>query len=285
MKGNSYNMKRSDAFPRRSVRRINLSLPVVQKSSYEIYCTGPPLETRQPSTVRPVSRQKPLFDIKNSIKIANTTPSSRLPVQLKNLTGPLLVNLVIDTPPIPNETASTVADSISNALISSGYSGQTLRTLPGINKCSVSQTTKDESEQSQVSSIDRLLFESVGSFEDPFMNGAKKGVWHNVNHPRLSTIKILHSRKRNKPPMNTTDMYSRVSQSPTSFGNFCQESMISCNERLYEKVEQLTKNYFPSIQQLRHNHPCPDLISNRLHLHREQKRDFVPILSPSHAGR
>ena len=112
MKGNSYNMKRSDAFPRRSVRRINLSLPVVQKSSYEIYCTGPPLETRQPSTVRPVSRQKPLFDIKNSIKIANTTPSSRLPVQLKNLTGPLLVNLVIDTPPIPNETASTVADSI-----------------------------------------------------------------------------------------------------------------------------------------------------------------------------
>jgi hypothetical protein len=279
-------MKKRQIYSTRSVRRINLTLPIVRTDAYEFYYTVAPAQTRQTSIVRPVSRQKPVVDIASALKLNNqtTTTNNRSSARLKHLTGPVLVNLFVNMPPIPTDTSSTVADSISNALINSGYSGQTLRDLPSIGKHNKTQSIKDDGEQSQTTSSDRVLFESVGSFEDPFTSRTRNGMWHNVHHPQLSTIKILHTRKKEKSTFDRNDSHSRILNT-ISLGNLSQASFISTNDRLYEKVEQLTKSYFPSIQQLRHGHPCPELIKNRMHLHREEKRDFVPALFRSRVGR
>ena len=162
-------------------------------------------------------------------------------------------------------------------MISSGYSGQTLRDLPSIVKHNKTQALKDDGERSQTSSSDRMLLESVSSFEEPLMNKTRSGLWSNVHHPQLSTHKVLHSRSKEKSAFSRFNSPTRNFNTP-SIANLSQASIISTNDRLYEKVEQLTKSYFPSIQQLRHIHPCPELINNRMHLHREEKRDFVPIL-------
>jgi hypothetical protein len=277
-------MAKKEPYSTQSIRRVNLSLPIVKTDSYEIYCTVPPIQSRQPSSVRPVTRQRPCIDINNSPKWSNQFAPSRLPARFKHLTGRVLVNIFVDMPPVATDSSSTAVDTISNALINSGYSGQTLRSLPLIAKHNKRQGIKDESTLSQTSSDDRLLFESVGSFEDPFMNRTKNGLWYNFYHPQFTAIKILHTRKSSKQMLASNDSYSRA-PNISPFANLSQESGISSNERLYEKVEHLTKNYFPSIQQLRHSHPCPELINNRMHLHREEKRDFVPILSRPRVGR
>ncbi len=111
-------MTKKERYLTRPVRRINLSLPIVRTDSYEIYYTNPPVHTRQTSSVRPVTRQKPLIDIANNLKLNNlattttTKTINRSPTRLKHLTGPALINLIVDMPPIPTDTSSTVADSI-----------------------------------------------------------------------------------------------------------------------------------------------------------------------------
>jgi hypothetical protein len=269
--------KKRQAYLTRPVHRVNLTLPFIRTDAYEIYYTIPPAQTRQPSTVRPVSRQKPVFDIASTIKQNNQSANNRPQARMKHLTGPVLVNLIVEMPTMPTDTSSTVADSISNALINSGYSGQTLRDIPSIVKHNKIQVIKDDGDRSQTSSSDRMLLESVGSFEEPFLTKTKSGMWANVHHPQLSTLKVLHTRSKEKSAFSRYDSPTRTLNT-SSIGNLSQASIISTNDRLYEKVEQLTKSYFPSIQQLRHIHPCPELINNRMHLHREEKRDFVPVL-------
>ena len=274
----------------RSVRRINLSLPIVKTDSYEIFYTVPTPQTRQASTVRPVTRQKPIVDTLTNLKVNNATTTSTSSInrssatRLKHLTGPVPVNLFVDMPPMPSDSSSTAADSISNALIDSGYSKETLRSLPSMTKHYKHQNIKDDGERSQASSNDKLWFESIGSFEDPFTSPSNNGMWRNIHHPQLSTMKILHTRKPEKTPSRPLETHSQIVTTPT-FGSFSQSSLLSTNDRLYEKVEQLTKSYFPTIQQLRHGHPCPELIHSRMHLHREEKRDFVPVLFRSRVAR
>jgi hypothetical protein len=277
-------MIKKGRYPTQPIRRVDLSLPIVKTNSYEIYYAVPPTQSRQPSGVRPVTRQKPLIEINNNTKSTNQTTIGRSPARLKHLTGSVFVNLFVDMPPVPTDSSSTVADTISNALINSGYSGETLRALPCVVKRNKRQVIKDDGERSQASSDDRLLFESIGSFEDPFLSKTKDGMWHNVHHPQLSTIKVLHTRQKPNGMFSLNDFQSRP-PNILSFEYPSQESMMSTNDRLYEKVENLTRNYFPSIQQLRHSHPCPELINNRMHLHREEKRDYVPILFRPRVGR
>ena len=144
-------------------------------------------------------------------------------------------------------------------------------------------TTKDDSDRSQMSSVDKLLYESIGSFEDPHLSKTKKGMWQNIHHPQLTTVKVLHRRRTLNRKLVINDTYLRVPHT-SSLENYSQDSVVSCNDYLYEKIENLTRNYFPTIQQLRH-HPCPELITNRMHLHREEKKDFVPLLSHSRVTR
>ena len=279
--------KKQQGYSRRTAHRINLSLPIVRTDAYEIYYTIPPTQTREASTVRPVTRQKPTIDVPNNLKSNNPTTKtiSRSPTRLKYLTGPVPVNLFVEMPSVPTDSSSmAAADSISNALISSGYSGETLRSLPSMAKFYKQQNLKDDGEHSQASSNDRLLFESVGSFEDPFGNSTINGMWRNIHHPQLSTIKILHARKPSKSAVRSRESHSQTFNTPI-FASLSQASLLSSNDRLSEKVEQLTKNYFPTIQQLRHGHPCIEFIHNRMHLHREEKRDFVPVLFRSRAAR
>ena len=82
------------------LRRVNLSLPIVKTNSYEIYYTLPSIQSRQPSGIRPVTRQKPLIDINNNnIKLTNTqTITNRIPARYRNLNGPILVNFLVDMP-------------------------------------------------------------------------------------------------------------------------------------------------------------------------------------------
>lgn len=277
-------MTRQERYSTRPIRRINLSLPIVQTPSYEIYYTVPPTQSRQSSGVRPVSRQKPLIDINNNTKSNNQTTIVRPPARIKYLTGSVLVDLCVDMPPISTDSSAAMVDTISNALINSGYSGQTLRALPLLRKHTKRRVIKDDGDRSQASSDDRLLVESVGSFGDPFMTKTKNGMWHNVHYPKFTTMKVLHNRKPSKFIYGPNDV-PLIVPNTSSLGNLSQESLLSSNERLYEKVENLTKNYFPSIQQLRHGHPFPELINNRMHLHREEQRDFVPAFFRPRVGR
>jgi hypothetical protein len=261
----------------RRIRHINLSLPVVQTDSYEIYYTIPPTQTRQSTNVHPISHQKPLID--NNRKTNNQTTNFRSPNRFKHFTGPpVLVNLFVNMPPMPTDSSLNMADTISNALINSGYSGQTLRALPAMAKRHQRQSIKDGSDRSRSSSGDKLLYDSIGSFEDCNLTKAKNGMWQNIHHPQLTTVKVLHARQTSRATRGSNEMRLRVPNT-SSLENLSQESVVSTNERLYDKIENLTKSYFPVIQQLRHGHPCPELINNRMHLHREEKRDFFPVLS------
>lgn len=277
-------IKNEQQQPNRSVRRVNLSLPVVKTNSYEIYYTLPPIQSRQPSGIRPVTRQKPLIDL-NNIKLTNTqTTTNRLPARYRNLNGPILVNFLVDMPTPQLDSSTGVADTISNALINSGYSAYTFRCLPAIIKCNKYRGIKDGSEQSGTASDDKMIHDSLNSFEDPFINRTKNGMWHNIHHPHLTTIKALHTRKKLPNIADSNDIQSRAPYT-SSLGTISQESLLTSNERIYEKVEQLTKHYFPTIQQLRHSHPSPEFINNRMHLHRDEKRDYIPTFFRPHITR
>jgi len=252
----------------RPVHRIDLSLPVVQTDSYEIFYTVPPSQN-----LRIISRQKPLIDIHK--KSVNQTTRIRSPARLKHLTGPIFVNFVVDTVPLTAESISTMNDTASNRLINSSYSNRMVKNLPTTNKRNKQKfLLKDDGDQSQSSSGDRLTYESLGSFDDYSINKTKtNNLWQNMYHPQLTSTKALHIRKTTKNASVTNDMHIKA------FDNLSQGSAASINEQLYERIEQLTKNYFPSIQQIRHTRPCPELTSNRMNLQREQKKNFMPILS------
>jgi len=252
----------------RPVHRIDLSLPVVQTDSYEIFYTVPPSQN-----LRIISRQKPLIDIHK--KSVNQTTRIRSPARLKHLTGPIFVNFVVDTVPLTAESISTMNDTASNRLINSSYSNRMLKNLSTTNKRNKQKFfLKDDGDQSQSSSGDRLIYESLGSFDDYSINKTKtNNLWQNMHHPQLTSTKALHIRKTTKNALVTNDMHIKA------FDNLSQGSAASINEQLYERIEQLTKNYFPSIQQIRHTRPYPELTSKRVHIHREQRKGFMPVLS------
>ncbi len=257
----------------RSVHRIDLSLPIVQTDSYEIFCTVP-----SSLNFRTISRQKPLVDInKRSI---NPTSRIRSPARLKHLTGPVFVNLVVDMGPMVAESVSTIGDITSHPLIHSGYSNRSLKTVPPMNKRNKQKNIKDDGDRSRSSSsCNRLRYESLGSFDDYNINRTKNhNMWQNFHHRPLTSTKALHLRRTPKNVLASDDIQLKIS-SITSLDNLSQKSAASVNEQLCERIEQLTKAYFPEIQQIRHTRPCPELISNRIHLHREHKKKFMPILS------
>lgn len=263
----------------RSVHRIDLSLPVVQTDSYEIFYTIPSTQNS-----RIISRQKPLVD--SNKKPMNQPAKIRSPARLKHLTGPIFVNLVVDMGPLTAESISTMNDTASNQFSNSVQSNRTAKTLPIFTKRNNKQKNiKDDSDRSRSSSGDRLLYESLGSFDDYNLNKIKtQNMWQNIHHPQLTSAKTLHMRRSSKHNLGLNDMQVKVSNT-TSLYTLSQASAAFSNENLYEKIEHLTKNYFPSIQQIRHNRPCPELITNRMYLHREQKKNFMPILSRTRAVR
>ena len=258
----------------RPVHRIDLSLPIVQTDSYEIFYTAPPSQN-----LRTISRQKPpLVDINNK-KMANQTARIRSPARLKHLIGPIYVNLYVDMTAMTAESVSTMADTISNPLLNSHNSNRTFKNSSTTNKRNKQKNIKDDGDRSRSSSGERLLYESLGSFEDQNINRANNtNMWQNMHHPQLTSAKTLHERRIAKGLSGPNDI-SLKTLNTTSLENLSQESTTSTNEQLYEKIEQLTKNYFPAIQQIRHSRPCPEFLNNRMQLHREKKRNFMPVLS------
>ena len=260
-------MTKNEANAGRSIHRIDLSLPIVQTDSYEIFYTAPSTQN-----LRTLSRQKPLVDNHNK-KTINQTARIRSPARLKHLTGPLFVNVYVD---MATMTAESIPECLSHPLVNSVVSNRASRILPTINKRPKQKNIKDDGNRSRSSSGDRLLYESLGSFDDHNINKAKNNnMWQNVHHPQLTSTKTLHSRGASK---RSSEAQYKVS-SITSVDNLSQESNASANEQLYERIEQLTKTYFPAIQQIRHSRPSPELANNRMHLHREHKRNFMPALS------
>jgi hypothetical protein len=75
-------------------------------------------------------------------------------------------------------------------------------------------------------------------------------------------------------------MHVRVPEA-FSLEHLLQESITLSRQRLNEKIEQLTRLHFPTIQQLRRGHPSSDFNSYRTYLHREEKRDFIPVFCRS----
>jgi hypothetical protein len=251
----------------RSIHRIDLSLPVVQTDSYEIFYAVPSTQN--------LRHQKPLVDINK--KTRNHPSRIRSPARLKHLTGPVFINSVVDIGGMTTESSSTMNDAASNPLTNSNHSNRIFKGLPPIHKRTKQQQLKDDGDRS--SSDNRLLYESVGSFDDYYLSKTRNtNMWQNIHHPQLSSSKALHIRRTGK--------YAGVSNPrrmqrghTTSLDNLSQESVASANEQLYERIEQLTKAYFPTIQQIRHMRPSPELVSNRMRLHREQRRSFMPVLS------
>ncbi|CAF1003166.1 unnamed protein product [Rotaria sp. Silwood1] len=254
------------------VHRVDLSLPVVQTDSYEIFYTIPSQQN-----LRTISSRKPLVD--NNKKSTDQTAKFRSSSRLKHLIGPVFVNVLVDTNTMTAESISAIPDTVSNPLINSSYSNRALKTLPTINKNSKQKNIKDDGERSRTSSGDRLLYESFGSFDYFNINKVKSNnMWQNLHHPQLTSTKALHLRTSSKHKLTSNEIQLKVSNA-TSLDNLSQESTASANGNVYEQVEQLTKNYFPMIQQIRHSCQCPEVINNRTHFHREQSRDFRPILS------
>jgi hypothetical protein len=240
----------------RSVHRIDLALPIVQTDSYEIFYTLPSSQQ-----LRTLSRQKPLVDYNNNKKITNQTARIRSPARLKHLIGPIFVNLYVDMSAMTVEATSTLADTVSNPLVNSNGMSKVSSTM---NKRNKPKNIKDDGDRSRSSSGDRLLYESLGSFEDQNINKAKNNnMWHNMHHPQLTSTKALHVRSPSKRSLGSNEIQLKASNTAS----------------LDNLSEQLTKNFFPAIQQIRHSRPSPELINNRMHLHREQKRYFMPILS------
>jgi hypothetical protein len=262
--------------PGRSIRRIDLSLPVVQGDSYEVSYTIPPSQNQLTTNLRSISRQKPLVD--NNKKNVNQTARIRSPARLKHLIGPIFVNLLVDMASMTAESTSTMPGTVSSPLNHSNYSGRTFKGLPTVAKCNKRQPIKDDGDRSRSSSGDRLLYESLGSFDDHNLNKIKNGMWQNIHHPQLTSTKTLHTRRMSKPLFGSNEMQLKASNT-TSFDNLSQESVLSVNERLYERIEQLTRNYFPTIQKIRHTRPPEEIISNRVYLHREDKQNFMLALS------
>ena len=243
----------------RSIHRVDLSLPIVQTDSYEIFYTVPLAQSL---------RQKPL--IETTKKSWNSSARFRSPGRLKHLTGPVYVNMFVDA---ATESSSTMDDLSSTRMI---------KNLPTLPKRLKGKLIKDDGDRSRSSSGDRLLYESVGSFDDYNNSNKTRSMnsWQNYHHPQLTSSKMLHARRLGpgKQSLVSSDHLTKYSNT-ISLENLSQDSLISTNDQLYERIEHLTKSFFPSIQQIRHGQLCPELVSNRLHLHREQKKSFMPILS------
>ena len=267
------------------VRQIKLSLPIVQTDSYEIHCTIPSPQARSSSTLRPVTRQRPPIDINKYIHNWNDrTTRIRSLVHLNCLTGPVLVDSCVGMASIPTDSSSTMTDTISNALIDSGYSGQTLRTLSKMAKENRNQNRTIDDERSQLLYTDKLVYKSIGSFGNFRMNKRKNGMWQNVHHPQLTTVKALHKRKVSQPKSNQSNVDLKVPDTIT-LERLPQQSLVSESVRLHEQIERLTKTYFPTIQHLRHGYLYSELVNNRMHLDGEDKKDFFPAIFRSRAVR
>ncbi|CAF0954607.1 unnamed protein product [Adineta steineri] len=256
------------------IHRVNLSLPIIKNDSYEIYCTEPLKQSLLSSY------QKPLHD--NNKKLNNKTTKVRSPGHLNHLTGPMLVSLCVEMPVISKDSASSTTGSVSNALISSGYSEQTSHVVPTTIKRN--KNKKNDCRQSLTVSSNQLLCKSDELFDESLITKTKDRMWPNIHHPQLTNVKVLHSRKTFKHIFNSSDIYLRAPNT-SSLENLSHESVISSNERLHKRIEQLTKHFFPTIRKLRQGQPCPELINNRMHLHREDKRDILPKISRSRVVR
>jgi hypothetical protein len=249
-------MTRKEIRSGRAVQRIDLSLPIVQNHSYGISCSIPSSHNLRRTLLR-----KLLVDNDNNKKPTNQ------PTKIHSL-GPAFV---VDINTMTAETISTTTDTISNSWINSNYPNRILKTLPTLTKRNKQTNIKDDGDRSRSSSDNRLLYESFGSFDDQNKTRAKNNnMWQNIHHPQLTSTRRMS--KRSLGSNNTQLKASTI----TSFDNLSQEST---NDQLYERIEQLTKTFFPTIQQIRHSHPDHDLINNRLHLHRVHERDFMPISS------
>ncbi|CAF0946192.1 unnamed protein product [Rotaria sordida] len=263
-------MSKKEINTSRPIHRVDLSLPVVQTDSYEIFYTVPSQQN-----LRTISPRKPLID--NNKKLTDQTARIRSPARLKHLIGPVFVNVLVDTNTM---TAESIPDITSNhTLINSSYSNRTLKHLPIINKHSKQKILKDDGEHSRSSSGDRLLYESFGSFDYNNINKTKStNMWQNFHHPQLTSTKALHLRTSSKHKLIPNDLQLK-GLNTTSLDNLSQESTISTNDQLYERIEQLTKNYFPIIQKIRHSSQYPELINNQNNFHRQPSRNFMPVLS------
>ncbi|CAF3663397.1 unnamed protein product [Rotaria socialis] len=266
-------MSKKEVDTGRSIHRVDLSLPVVQTDSYEIFYTIPPQQTSRTTLPR-----KPLVD--NHRKALDQTSRLRTSARLKQLMGPVFVKVFVDTNTMTAESISTMGDSTSNPLMNSSYSNRAPKGLPMIHKVQKQKNTKDDCNRSRSSSDDRLLYESFGSFDTAcnVHKAQSNNMWQNIHHPQLSSTKALHLRSNSKRSLASNETQLKTTNTK-SFENLSHESAASTNEQLYEKIEQFTKTYFPIIQKIRHSCQCPESTNNRNNLNRERSRNFMPILS------
>jgi hypothetical protein len=267
-------MTRKEIHPGRAVHRIDLSLPIVQHDLYDIKCSMPSSHNLRRTLLR-----KLLVDNDNNKKPINQPEKIHSPARLKHVLGPAFV---VDINSMTAETISTTTDTISNSWINSNYPNRILKTLPTLIKRNKQTNIKDDGDRSRSSSDNRLLYESFGSFDDQNKTRAKNNnMWQNIHHPQLTSTKALDTRRMSKRSLGSNNTQLKASTT-TSFDNLSQEST---NDQLYERIEQLTKTFFPTIQQIRHSHPNHELINNRIHLHRVHERHFMPISPQKRAVR
>lgn len=249
----------------RPIRRINLTLPILCKSSYEIYDGSPlPNDWTPAESPRLVDHEK-----KKSLPLTRNYINQRLPL----ITGPAFYNLIVEMPPVFVDSSSSMVDSISQALINTGYSKDTLREVPRLAKPRRPVSPKSSTHRSQTPSDHRLLYDSFESFEDQFATGLRKTALHPTPVSPFRRRKHIDNRSTEVPafPLRTVPISPVEGQS--------KEIFVSSNGRLRARIDQITRMHYPSIQQLRRSYPFPELLANRMHLHREAKRDFVPNVS------
>ena len=233
----------------KSLHRIDLSLATSPNESCEIFYTSssshiPSIASRRARTL--VERRK-----------ASAPQRIRSPARLKHFMGPISVNMYVEIPLINEPVKLNLPESFSRPMISSAYPSRKARPTQ-------QNSTKDDENRSQSSSTERILYESSMFFEDLSQSKAK------LYHLPLTAGKILHTRRSSKMSLDSKKTERSLAD------QFSQESFLAGQEkRFYDKIEHLTRQYFPSIQQLRHRTlPVKMTIP-----HREGTKNFQPILS------
>lgn len=265
------------------LRRINLSLPIIQDKAYEIYNSMPEPTTRFMTTTHPKVQKRPLIDNNNN-RLNNQTTVTRSPRRFKHMNGRVLINLFVEMPVVPTDSLSTIADTISNALMKSGFSLETLQNVQAAvaekddyeKKKDDDDEDDEDKEPTQPSTPDKLLCESIETVEEAQINKTKYNGWQNIHLPPLTTAKASHSQKTFK---RASCSYDRPLKG-ISLGvleKILQEPIVLPNDCLHNKIDKLTKNYFPAIQQLRHTYPEANY--TRTYLNHEEKRNFLPAIT------
>jgi hypothetical protein len=232
---------------RRSIRPIDLTLDKARTHVDEIHST--------------INNQH----VPSKVNYRYSTARIRSLSHLKHLTGPIYVNVFVDIPSTKIERQSKPLNHAENVRQNQLHRQQ--------------QSINVDHDRCQLPSIDPLLCDTLSSFGVPHSSIRSSDQWKHVYRPQLTSIKVLHARTTTPAHSLNDHKRSATSSDGAIPDSSFQPLLTSMHQCFDDHVEQITRTYFPSIQQLRHSKANSNTSNiHRMYLHREQKSSTVPVV-------